>query len=87
MTRVIFRKFKDKRDIIALFPDTGKDCTCGCIMSYMHIGQHGEAYYPAILPITKLATQVEYYPLLQELESIGYDDLKICFRRYNPCKQ
>jgi len=39
--RVIFRKFKDGGDIIALLPDV--PANPGRIMSYMHVGQHSEA--------------------------------------------
>lgn len=81
MTRVIFRKWKDSGNIIAFFPDTVNDCNYSFIMSYEHLGQHGEADYNGLLPLTKRATRVEYYPLLQELQSIGYDDLKIYYRR------
>lgn len=77
MTKVIFRKYKSG-EIIALFPDEMNYCFCA---SYMHIGQHSDAYYAYVVRNTKPATQEEYQPLLNELISIGYDDLKICKRR------
>lgn len=75
MTKVIFRKYKEG-DIIALFPQEpatrdGWEC-----MSYMHVGQHDGAD-PHLVHVTKHAAPEEYEPLLQELKSIGYDDLKV----------
>lgn len=60
---------------VAFFPEDpatspGYLCTC-----YAHIGQHGSAdtsYAAALKP----ATPEQYAPLLRELESIGYTDLK-----------
>lgn len=73
---VVFRKFKDYGNIIALFPtlewnDVVSECT-----SYMRIGQHG-AFNLDGLSNTVLATEEEYADLLEELESIGYDNLVI----------
>lgn len=78
MTKVIFRKFKNG-EVIALFPQEpatrdGWEC-----MSYMHIGQHGSAD-PNIVRRTKPAKWGEFVELLRELESIGYNDLKLCKR-------
>jgi hypothetical protein len=73
-TIVVFRKFKDNGNIIALFPYetwNGKDCT-----SYMHVGQHGAADYTHCLNLTKLAKEKEYISLKRELEKLGYN-LKI----------
>jgi len=79
-TPVIFRKLKDRGEIIALFPTvpgTRDPWTCE---SYMHVGQHGRAsvelFYDS-LPVRG----TEYLPLLAELEQLGYDDLRI-YRRY-----
>lgn len=72
-TTVIFRKFKEG-DIVAIFP---YDIEHGYyVNSYMHIGQHGSCDI-GIVYTTKLATEEEYKPLLNELISIGYDDLKV----------
>lgn len=75
-TEVIFRKFKEGGDIIALFPhipatESGWEC-----MSYMHTGQHGKAD-PYIIFNTEPATQSEYMELLEELKSAGYSDLLV----------
>ncbi len=74
--RVVFRKWKGSGDVIAFFLDCPE--TPGHCMSYEHVGQHGAAAYPH--PQTEAATPEEYTPLLRELRSIGYDDLKIVKR-------
>jgi len=66
--KVIFRKFPDGQ-VIALLLGTEPDCNYGMIMSYMHVGQHGEAD-PGIVYHTALALPDEYAPLKAELESI-----------------
>ena len=73
--RVIFRKWKGNGAIIAFFPDQPDG---PYLTSYEHIGQHGLASYPH--PQTEPATQEEYAPLLAELRSIGYSNLKIVAR-------
>lgn len=75
MTKVIFRKFRDG-SVIALFPNIPWDNN-GNIASYMHVGQHGGASH-LIVADTKLAEKDEYAPLLRELKSLGYSNLKIC---------
>lgn len=69
-TVVIFRKFKDRGDVIALFPEAKAALRCG---SYMHVGQHGEADYNFIVSKTVLASPKEYRALKTELEGLGYD--------------
>ncbi len=75
-TRVIFRKWKDG-NIIALFPDLNHAngaANRGNIMSYMHVGQHGEASESLLDEkiILKDATAEEAADLRAELEMIGY---------------
>ena len=77
VTKVIFRIYPEG-NIIALFPEIANDSYGNCL-SYMHIGQHGGADYTYVVQLTKLATPEQYAPLLQELESIGYN-LKVCKR-------
>ena len=77
-TKVVFRKYRDNGDILALFPDV--PFSSGCIMSYEHTGQHGGAHYGHCIARTKPATEKEYEALRAELESIGYD-LEIKKRR------
>ena len=75
--KVVFRKFNDG-EIIALFPQIKFGCPHYEIMSYMHIGQHGEVDHHAILEQTKLATEEEYQALLNEIKSIYRDyDIKV----------
>lgn len=74
--KVIFRKDKDG-EIIAFFPEI--EANYGRILSYMHIGQHGEAdleYYQE----TKKATETEYQSLLTELKTI-YDDCELIVKQ------
>ena len=74
--KVIFRKNKDG-EAIAFFPEF--HVQYGNIMSYMHIGQHGEAsldfYYS-----TKKANAQEYEPLFNELKVV-YDDCILTVRQ------
>jgi hypothetical protein len=66
-TRVIF-KMIDGECIAFLL-----DCPAypGYVMSYMHVGQHGEASIEFFREC-KLATETEFEDLREELESIGY---------------
>lgn len=71
--RIVFRKYWNKWSKawtpIAFLPDV--EANPGNIMSYEHMGQHGEAsmdYYWS----TKPCEPELYAPLLKELESIGY---------------
>lgn len=74
--RVVFRKWKSNGQVIAFFLD---QVYRGYVMSYEHVGQHGNACYPH--PQTEPATPAEYMPLWKELtERVGYDDLRIVKR-------
>jgi hypothetical protein len=66
MTTVIFRKFSEG-DIIAFLPEM--PANYGFVLSYMHVGQHGEAGSD-ISTYTKPATPEEYKPLQKELERV-----------------
>lgn len=71
---VIFRKWKDDGEILALFPELEGNwglCTC-----FSHVGQHATAEYHYCLSLSKPATPEEYADLQKELEDIGYN-LKI----------
>lgn len=71
-TPVIFRKWKDTGDILALFPyDLGTDDPYTC-SSYEHMGQHGAADPQGCIQTTTRCTPEEYAPLKRELESLGY---------------
>ena len=41
-TRIVLRRWKDSRQVIAIMPDIEADHR-GNVQSYMHIGQHGAA--------------------------------------------
>ena len=77
MTKVIFREIKEDKSIIAIFPDITWNKN-GLFLSYQHIGQHSEACKEFYLKDT-IPTN-EHKELLNELASVGYDDLKIMKR-------
>ena len=75
ITQVQFRKFKG--EIIAVFP---YEIFRGTLVnSYAHLGQHSGCM-ANINNVSKPATEQEYKPLLNELESIGYN-LQVIKRR------
>lgn len=74
---VVFRKFKQGGDIIALFPYYNE--IDFCVLSYQHLGQHGAANYSHCIDKSVIAKPEEYKDLMKELESIGYK-LKIAKR-------
>ncbi len=82
MTPVIFRKFKEDGQVIALFPYDLWSYYGSDVISYMHTGQHGGADYKLCLKNSIPARPDEYQDLLKELETLGYN-LKIMQRRYN----
>ena len=67
-----------KGEVIAVFPYIlDNECT---VLSYAHIGQHsGCIWY--INDFTRAAKESEYLPLLNELKSIGYDNLRVIKKR------
>ena len=73
ITKVVFRKFKQGGDILALFPEIPADMNGHC-QSYQHIGQHGAAdFYHCIHTLTVPAKPAEYADLKAELEGRGYN--------------
>ena len=74
-TLVIFRKFVEGGDVIAIFPEIPNDLMGYERMSYQHIGQHGGC--GDIVDITTPATPEEYASLLRELGRIGYENLEV----------
>ena len=80
VTPVLFRAEQSgqfKGDVTAVFPTLPG--SPGCMTCYAHVGQHSScamAWYNTTRP----AKAVEYASLLTELQSRGYDDLKICTR-------
>lgn len=79
-TKVIFRKW-EKGEIIALFPYLPWGKSSGMVTSYMQMGQHGPADYAEVIAATTPAKQTEFRQLLEELESLGYNDLQVIHRK------
>jgi hypothetical protein len=77
MDRVIYRKWKDTGEVIAFLLDV--DANPGFVVSYMHVGQHGEADYRLCLSRTVPAKPYEFSSLARELRVIGYEP--VAFRR------
>lgn len=75
MTQIIFRKYVESNEIIALFPSGNPIPYNGECCSYMHVGQHSLANYIGVINDTIPATKEEYTPLYNELVELGYDDL------------
>ena len=70
-TLVVFRKFKENGDVIALFPkEKWDDKLCA---SYMHVGQHSGADFVYCINITEPATNAESKDLYDQLVSRGYN--------------
>lgn len=66
-SRVTFKM--SEGEVIAFLWDA--DANTGNVMSYMHVGQHGEASLDFYREC-ELATVAQYAELKRELESIGY---------------
>lgn len=84
MTRVVFRRWKPRNgvpgNVIALLPDV--PANPGYVMSYEHVGQHGEAS-PGIVADTLPADPAREFDaaaLLSELRLRGYDNLRVLQR-------
>jgi len=72
--RVILRRFRAKpHEVIALLPD--REVNKGMVLSYMHLGQHGEADRRGIFDITYACKpdDSDARAMLAELRSIGYN--------------
>ena len=74
-TKVIFKmaRYSDGsgKEVMAFFP--GAPANPGMIMSYAHVGQHGEACEDFYLRNCRPCTKKEYTPLKRELEeNFGY---------------
>jgi hypothetical protein len=76
--KVIFRK--DKNDVIAFIPEVKTNY--GNIMSYTHIGQHGEASYQ-FYKETKKVSETEYNSLLEELKRVYSDYVLVVKHKLN----
>lgn len=80
MTPVIYRKWRDTGDVIALFPThpgTYEPSTCS---SYMQLGQHAAADLRGVIRVTRPATRREARDIHRELRRVGYTDLRVMHR-------
>jgi hypothetical protein len=71
-TLVIFRRWRDTGDIIALFPELPSDYEGRFCDSYEHVGQHGGADYHGVVQATRAVSLDEVGDLITELTRIGY---------------
>ena len=72
---VIFRKDKRDNEVVAFFPTMKSDL--GFVTIYAHNGQHCEGRVEYFLEETTPVSKEEYTPLLNELRTIGYDNMKV----------
>ena len=72
-TLVVFRRWRDNGDIIALFPELPADYQGRYCDAYEHVGQHGGADYQGVVQATKPVSLEDAADLIQELERIGYN--------------
>jgi len=69
---VVFRRWKENGDIIALFPELPADMSGFYVDAYEHVGQHGGADYHGVVQHTKPCSLDDAADLVAELERIGY---------------
>ena len=69
---VVFRRWKDNGDVIALFPELPADMAGMFCDAYEHIGQHGGADYHGIIQQTAPCESEDSADLADELTRIGY---------------
>jgi hypothetical protein len=72
ITLVVFRRWKENGDIIALFPELPSDINGFYCDSYEHVGQHGGADYYGVIQATKPVAKRDAQELARELTRIGY---------------
>lgn len=80
MTPVIFRYDRDPMPtwdpVFAIFPSIKEDKN-NFVQIYQHVGQHSTGDLQACIEMSRPATPQEALPLLNELKSIGYNDLVV----------
>ena len=67
ITLVVFRRWKENGDIIALFPELPSDIDGFYCDAYEHVGQHGGADYYGVTQATRPVTRSEARSLAAEL--------------------
>ena len=70
---VVFRRWRDSGDIIALFPEIPADLYNDLCGAYEHIGQHGGANCWSVIQQTLPVELHEAETLAEELTGIGYN--------------
>jgi hypothetical protein len=69
---VVFRKWKENGDVIALFPALPSDLYGDYCDAYEHVGQHGGADYHGVVQHTRPCSLNDAADLVTELRRIGY---------------
>ena len=69
---VVFRRWTDSDNVIALFPELPADLGGDYCDAYEHHGQHGGADYHGVVQHTKPCSTDEAADLAAELRTIGY---------------
>ena len=69
---VVFRKWRDTNDVIALFPELPADLYGEHCDAYETVGQHGGADYFGVVQHTKPCSLDDAADLATELTRIGY---------------
>ncbi len=69
---VVFRRWRDTGDIIALFPELPADLYGDCCDAYERVGQHGGADYHGVIQHTTPCSLNDAAALAHELRTIGY---------------
>ena len=70
---VVFRRWRDSGDVIALFPEIPADIFGTYCEAYEHVGQHGGADYHGVIRATLPVERDEAEDLAEELTRIGYN--------------
>ncbi len=73
LDKVLFVKDKEIGEITAIFPYEVYNKDAHLMVCYAHVGQHGCCQDNWIIKDTVPASEEEYYDLLKELISIGYN--------------
>jgi hypothetical protein len=69
---VVFRRWKENGDVIALFPALPADLYGEYCDAYESIGQHGGADFHGVIQHTRPCSLNDAADLVAELERIGY---------------
>ena len=69
---VVFRRWKNSGDVIALFPELPSDLFGDYCDAYEHVGQHGGADYHGVIQQTTPCSTEQAADLATELRRIGY---------------